>query len=412
MRQAMTDTGTQQIPPSRFLGIVLTGLVIFVLLTGAIFLATQNNTLGTDFFIYYVAGRQLTVNHGSPYAETVGEQSQMAILKHPAREGEDQLRFVYPPYGLIPILPLTGLPFPWAQAAWMTFTLIGIPASILYGFRRVSPVFLISIFFLYPLTFGLLLGNMNMPVMCILLLLAGRLPGLKKENRIESVILGVLMAWATIKPQFSIFFILFFLLLAVKNQNTTFLVSFLIGVVGLIVFSFALIPDWIPQWLGLIRRYPGYIGGQIPITPLIKDLSPTIQGTIYVVFAVLFSAITIWFLWRWWQSQIPSILLLAMGTFATYFFHPTGLSYDQMIFLLPFIFWILEGWHKNKVMYATIWLAAVAASWALLNLSLVHIWPGATYYGMYFLSALWILFLLWQNSSKSVADTMIDQEIK
>jgi hypothetical protein len=188
--------------------IVLIGLVLLTVLTWAVFNATKDNIPGTDFFIYYVAARQVTVDQGSPYAETVGEQSQIAVLKHPARPGEDQLRYVYPPYGLITILPLSVLPFSWAQAIWMSCSILGLLLSVLYGFRRISPVFLVTFFFLYPLTFGLLLGNLNMPVTVILILLAGRLKNLTNNQRIESVILGVLMAWATIKPQFSTFFIL------------------------------------------------------------------------------------------------------------------------------------------------------------------------------------------------------------
>jgi hypothetical protein len=374
--------------------IVLIGLVLLTVLTWAVFNATKDNIPGTDFFIYYVAARQVTVDQGSPYAETVGEQSQIAVLKHPARPGEDQLRYVYPPYGLITILPLSVLPFSWAQAIWMSCSILGLLLSVLYGFRRISPVFLVTFFFLYPLTFGLLLGNLNMPVTVILILLAGRLKNLTNNQRIESVILGVLMAWATIKPQFSTFFILFFLMLALKKQNRIFLISFFTGGIALLIFSFALIPDWVPQWMALLKRYPGYIGGQVPITPAVNLLDTAWRGPAYVIIAAICVLFIGWLILRWWQQKATSILLLSAGTFVTYLFHPTGLSYDQLIFLLPFIFWTLEDWDQKQWLHTLIWLFAIVLSWVLVVLSVNHVWNGATYYGMYFLYIIWVMVFL------------------
>ncbi len=378
----------------RCLFYIVAAILAFGSVSGALYVVMRNNTLGSDFFIYYVASRQITTGRGSPYDETVGEQSQMAVLKHAAREGEDQLRYVYPPYGLIPMLPLSGLPFSMAQSIWMAASIFGIPLSLIYGFRRVSPWFLISIFFLYPLTFGLLLGNMNMPVMCILIILAGRIPELTKENRIESILLGLLMSWATIKPQFSAFFILVFLLVGFRNRNFSFLFSFAAGLLGLFMFSFLLIPDWVIRWTALLQRYPGYIGGKIPLTPLIELLPANWHIAAYAFFALVSFTLSVWLLQSWWKEKTSILRLLAFGGFITYAFHPTGLSYDQMIFLLPFIFWVLKDWGSRPISTAIIWFVMVTGSWLLLYLSLSHIWNGATYYGMYYFYILWMVVCL------------------
>lgn len=388
----MNEPGQKQDGITRYLLPVLVVLLAIVLFSGLIFLVTRNNTMGSDFYIYYAAGRNLTINHQSPYAEHVGDLSQMAILKHPAGKGEDQLRFVYPPYGLLPILPLTSFPFPAAQAVWMAFSLVAIPVSILIGFRRVSPWLLTSLFLFYPLFFGLILGNMNMPVMAILFLLAGRLPKCKPEQTTESIVLGLLMAWATIKPQFSSFYLLVFALVAYKNKNFLFLSSFIGGLIGLLAFSFWLVPDWIPQWLGLLQRYPRYIGGQIPITPLLTHFSPTGRFIVYLIAALVSAGVVAWCLNRWWNGRITYLSVLAAAGLVAYLFHPTGLSYDQMIFILPFIFWLLETWPGNPRRSLILWLAAVISSWGLLYLSLNQIWPAATYYGLYILYILWIVF--------------------
>jgi hypothetical protein len=374
--------------------IVMIGLVLFIALTWAVFNATKDNIPGTDFFIYYVAARQVTVDQGSPYAETVGEQSQMAILKRPARPGEDQLRYVYPPYGLIPILPLSKLPFPWAQAIWMSFSILCLPICLLYGFRKVSPVFLISLFFLYPLSFGLLLGNLNIPVICILFLLAGRLPVMTTDQKIEPVILGILVAWATVKPQFSAFFILVFLLLAFKKRIKRFLVSFFAGLLVLLLISFMLVPDWISQWITLIRRYPAYTGSRVIVTSLVDIFSADYQSLVYVGLVILGGLLIGALISRWWTGKTSTIELLCAGTGIIFLFHPTGVSYEQMIFLLPFTLWILEGWQKRTFLNTTIWLIMVVMSWVLVFLSLSHAWDRATYYGMYFLYIIWAMLFL------------------
>jgi hypothetical protein len=388
----MNENRNKNRPTIRFLISGLIGILFLLLLTGSIYLATRDNTLGTDFFIYYTAGRNMTVNHGSPYSETVGEQSQMAILKHPARENEDQLRFVYPPYSLIPIFPLAGLPFPWAQAIWMALTLVSIPAAVLYGFPKTSPWFVVSLFFIFPMTFGLLLGNLNMPVICILFLLFGRLPQLEKQDRIESIMLGILMAWTTIKPQFSWFYLLLFLLLALKKSNYSFFSGFLAGGIGFILFSFLLLPDWIPQWIGLLSRYSSFTGQKIPITPLAVWMSPSSPQYVYLGFFILFLPVTVLFFKRWWKNKLSFITLLGWGGFVAFFFHPTGVSYEEMIFILPFILWILQGWKHKPVRFGMFWLLAIAISWVFLYLSVSQIWPAATYYGLFLLYFLWVLF--------------------
>lgn len=387
----MIESASKISPLKRNVAAALAVLLVIVFFASLIFYATRNNTLGSDFFIYYVASRNVAVDHLSPYTESVGDLSQLAVLKHPAGQGEDQLRYVYPPYGLLPILPLTLLPFSWAQAFWMSSILVLLPLSILAGFRRVSPWFLVSLFLFYPLFFGLILGNMNMPVMAILLLLGGRLPRCMSQQRGESILLGVLMAWATIKPQFSIFFLLVFVLIALKNKNYIFLSSFTSGLILLLAFSFWLVPDWIPQWVELLRRYPSYIGGQIPITPLLNSLSPSAQAVGYGLLLLVSAGFIAWCLRSWWRGKMPYLAVLAAGGLITYPFHPTGLSYDQMIFALPFIFWLLERWPGNRNSSFRIWLAAIISSWVLLYLSLSQIWPAATYYGMYILYIAWFI---------------------
>ncbi len=371
------------------------GLILFSLLTFSVYTATETNIPGTDFYIYYVAARQVTVENGSPYANTVGEQSQMAILKHLARPGEDQLRYVYPPYGLLPVFPLSLMTIRLAYAAWLSFWILCFPICLIYAFRGVSPIALSNLFLLYPLTFGLMLGNMNIAVICIILLVAGRLPGMTGHQKAEPLILGFLFAWATVKPQFSAFYILVFLLLAYRKKVWRFLAGFLSGILTFLTMSFLISPGWITEWVSLIHRYPAYTGGQVIVTPLIKLFPAGFHTALYALLVILVGSLIGWQLVRWWQNRCTSIELLSVGTGALFLFHPTGVSYEQMIFLLPFVLYIICGWKRHPAFHNIVLLAMVVLSWLLVFLSIDHIWDRATYYGMYFVYLIWLaIFLL------------------
>jgi hypothetical protein len=374
--------------------LVLIGLVLFSMLIVAVYTATETNIPGTDFYIYYVAARQVTVEKGSPYDETVGEQSQMAILKHLSRPGEDQLRYVYPPYGLLPVLPLSVLPIRWAHAAWLSFWILCLPVCLIYALRTVPRVILVNLFILYPLTFGLLLGNLNIAVICSILLTAGRLPGMTSRQKLEPVILGFLFAWATVKPQFSALYILVFLLMAYRKRIWRFLIGFFAGILAMLTASFLMAPAWIPQWLTLIRRYPAYTGGQVIITPLVNLLPSVLQIPIYVFLVLMGGLLIGWLFIRGWRNKNTTLELLCEGTGVIFLFHPTGVSYEQMIFLLPFILYIVCGWQKRPALNSITWLAMVVLSWVLVYMSISHVWDRATYYGMYFLYLIWLVVFI------------------
>jgi hypothetical protein len=396
----MTELSRDQVVLKRWVLVILINILVFLLLTTGIFYLTRDNTLGTDFYIYYTAGRNVTVNHLSPYDESVGRLSQMAILKHEAQPSEDQLRFVYPPYGLIPVLPLSGLPFPWAQAAWTAFILLTLHSILLFCFHDIPRWIPATIFLCFPFFFGVLLGNLNMPVISILFITAARLPRLKKENRLESVLLGLLLAWATVKPQFSGFFILFYMLFAIKRRSWAFVISFLLGVAGFLLVSFIIAPDWIAQWLEMIRRYPNYTGGRMPITPLLNLLYPDGGIVSYIIMILLAAGVMLWCFYRWWKGDFSALRLLALGAFIVYIFHPTGVSYEQMIFLFPFILFLFQDWKRRSGRSVVLWLLLLVSSWFFFYLSLSHIWLDAAYYGLFLLYIIWLaVFLLTPESS-------------
>src|ERR1035437_7176748 len=92
-------------PTREILLSVLLFFLLLGLLTFTLHALTENNNLGSDYYIYYVAGRALFIDHQNPYSDQVAQQVQMAVHKHLAGPNEDQLGFAYPPYALLPSLP-------------------------------------------------------------------------------------------------------------------------------------------------------------------------------------------------------------------------------------------------------------------------------------------------------------------
>jgi hypothetical protein len=101
-----------------------------------------------------------------------------------------------------------------------------------------------------------------------------------------------------------------------------FLYSFAGGFFGLLAFSFWLIPDWIPQWLVLLRRYPGYVGNKLPISPLFTGLTSAGQILLYVFLGIVCAGVIVWCLLRWWKGRLSFFAVLATCGLIAYLFIP------------------------------------------------------------------------------------------
>ncbi len=139
-------------------------IFVIALFSYAIYKVTAGNTIGTDIFVFYLAGRSSFIDGQGPYVPDNYLQSQILTYGHAATIGEDPLIFGYPPYSLFPLLPLFFIPFEWTQAIWfallfMCVTLI--PFLVFPDSPRWLPP---TIFLIYPFSFGLLMGNFAVPI--------------------------------------------------------------------------------------------------------------------------------------------------------------------------------------------------------------------------------------------------------
>lgn len=349
------------------------GAAFFILLWGlfafGIHTATQGNTLGSDFFIFWNAGRAAVFERQNPYSDALSLQAQMLVFKRPAAAGEDQLGFAYPPYAFLAILPLLFLPFDWAQAVWLALLIllwVAVGGLTFRSKRWVAASFLLF----YPMVFGVVLGNFAVLISAGLLLLFGMILHQPALPRGVQVSLGLLAAWLTIKPQFVWLFVIFLVVYAVRRRQRWLLGSLLAGVAGFMLVSFWLVPGWLPEWLAAVSRYAAY-NQTVPVVQFLMGevlaADAAVVGSVLIL-AVL-GAITLRLFWLWWHGHLALIPLWAWLGMVIFLAHPHGKSYEHLAFLMPLVVWAASqadwrGWTVNLF-----WWGSLAVSWAAFIIS-------------------------------------------
>jgi hypothetical protein len=369
-----------------FLGLI--GVLAFGIHT-----LTQGNNLGTDFYIFWQAGRATYLEHTSPYSDEIATRSQLAIFKRLAKPGEDQLAFVYPPYALLAILPVIALPFDWAQAVWIAFLLIALATAFALAYPHAPRWVGLSFLAFYPVFFGLILGNYAILIAALLVILFGLYLPQARPSTAWQLGAGVLCGWLTVKPQFTWPFLLFFGLYALKVKQWKFLAALAASFLVLIGVSFLLVPNWPDEWLARITKYTAYNQAFPIATFLLKDLfSLNVAAWLSAGLGLACAALTILLARRWWRGTLAPLPLIAWLGFVGYLFHPRGASYEQIAFLLPLALWACTAPRSWAV--AAWWIASLIVSWIAFGVSVSVPLVSATEWPVLFHVA-WIGWVLW-----------------
>ena len=356
--------------PGRLLLTLAVFLLLLGILSAGVHTYTRDNTLGTDFFICWQAGRGFLIDHTSPYSEEFALRSQLAVLKRPAAPGEDQLGFAYPPFSILILLPLLTLPFDWAAAVWLALLILGWVAAVFLITRRAPlwPGLLIAAF--YPVFFGLILGNFVSLAAALLAVLAGRYLFAAKPSAALQIFAGIAAAWLLVKPQFSWLYVLILLLFAVRRRQWAFMLAAAGGALFFGLVSFWIWPTWPGEWLAEVNRYAAYNQTWPTLLILLADFLPQ-DWTLALggIGLVAVMAATLYYLLRWWSGRLTLLPLLAWAGLAAYLVHPHGKSYEHLVFLVPLLVWICRHPRRLSLSVQAWWLGNLAASWLAFALS-------------------------------------------
>ncbi len=381
-------------------------LICFGLLSVSIHWITQGNTLGSDFYIFYLAGDAIHRNE-NPYSDEIAQQAQRSVYKRPAKPAEDQLAFAYPPYALLPVIPLLFLPFEWAQAGWMALCILLLVSAVFYSSARLRPWLLISLLFFYPISFGLILGNFAIPIASVLLACFSALSHQANQRKSFQILWGLLLAWTTCKPQFSWLFVLFLLLLAIHKKYYWVTFSFAIGLAFFLFSSFLILPGWPQAWYNRLTQYSEYNQTWLMITFFLTQMMPLKPAVILTILAGAAAlAATCWIGRRWWDGRMPDLSMLAWIALIVFLFHPRGKSYEQITYLIPLILWVSRqkkfwswavsiAWFGNLLFFAITFLVSLTPNQPV---TLIE-WPLAGY-------ILWLTWLLMTSKPEPEAKVL------
>jgi hypothetical protein len=216
---------------------------------------------GTDFLVHWVGTRALLIDGLSPYTDEVAVRIQTMVYGRPAQAGEHELRVAYPLYSQLVFLPYALIgDYTWARAIWNTTLEIALVTMALLALTLTGwkpGRFGLVIYLLFSLTWyfavrGLINGN---AIIFVALFITGAVLAIRSER---DELAGILLAFATIKPQVVVLFIPFVLLWAISHNRWRLVIWTGGTLLILIGLAMIFIPDWILQNIREVLRYPGY----------------------------------------------------------------------------------------------------------------------------------------------------------
>ncbi|GAP15263.1 hypothetical protein LARV_03047 [Longilinea arvoryzae] len=334
--------------------------------------ALQGNPLGADFYTAWKTARAVLIDGRSPYDPAIAREIQMDIQGHLSQPDEDQLAYSYPLFGLLLIAPLAFLAFDWAQALWLAFNFLIVMATGLAISSRKRFWLGATFWLLYPVSFALILGNFDLLIAAIWLFFLGQTLTQKDSQATNTIGLGLLVALTTLKPQFSWLFLIYTFVRVLRLRSWKFAGGFLAGCTLLWLAPLLWRPGWISQWLNQLLLYLKTMGGNFsPVNDFMVLLPPNLAKPFLWIGLTLLAGFSIFLFRQAWRGRISGLSLLAWCGVVTYLVHPTGLSYEQMTFLVPLFLWAVR--ERQTILSTLVWFGFIILSWLSLFATLTKI---------------------------------------
>ncbi|HEX2981273.1 MAG TPA: glycosyltransferase family 87 protein [Anaerolineaceae bacterium] len=332
-----------------YISMVILAAAVLALLTWQNYRFTQNNSGGYDFLIQWMGARNFLTTGESPYSDATAEKIQTAAYGRLAREGESQLRYVYPLYAVGVFLPFALFSnFDLARAIFMTVQEVSLVVMLILSLRltRWRPrIWVLGVFVLFSLFWfhavrPVLDGNIT--VLVALLIVAGLL-ALKNGGQ---ELAGLLFAFATIKPNVVVLLMVFAVIWGLTTRHNRF-VGWLLGTVFLLSASSALLlPDWIVQNLREVILYPSYSAPGSLGTVLSKSFPAMGERIGRIIYGVMTGML----LAEWWvarKAEFRGFLWSALFTLTLNQWIGIPSSAQNFIILYPAVTLVFATWEER-----------------------------------------------------------------
>jgi hypothetical protein len=238
-----------------------------------------------DFHVSWRATQAWLQEGLDPYGPATTRLIQIDHFGRPQPPGEPQYAFAYPFYTVLPIIPLTWLPYAWAEAIWLTGLQVAAVTLAVLALRNYgwwpAPLlvagWILWFIALYPTTRALFLGQWSLPVAAFL---AASLWALKKK---QDGWAGFFLALTTGKPQVVFLTLPWLLWWTAWQRRWRVWLSFGGTLATLLATSLLLMPDWPIRFVQSLREYVDYTPVASPLQILANltwpDMAPTIEAT-------------------------------------------------------------------------------------------------------------------------------------
>jgi hypothetical protein len=311
----------------------------------------------SDLYPRWMGAKELLLHGRDPYGPEVTRDIQAGYYGRPldpARPNDpsDAQGFAYPVYVVFFLAPTIGLPFVIVKQAFLWILILLTSASVLLWLRvlrwSAPPWTQIS---LLALTLGSLAVMQGLKLQQMSLLVAGLMAiAITLLVTDYAVAAGVLLALATMKPQFVVL-LLFWLAvwtMADWRRRYRWAVSFLATMTILMAASEWYLPHWIPRFWRAIHEYQRYTGATSIMDNLIG--APWSWALELLAFAAIAGVC-----WRERRQAANSgafAFTLSLMLAATVVIIPTSANYNQVLLIPALLVLVKEG--------RTIWRRSIA----------------------------------------------------
>jgi hypothetical protein len=327
----------------------------------------------SDLYPRWLGARELLLHHRDPYSADITREIQTGYWGRPldpARplDPKDQAGFAYPVFVVFLLLPTIALPFSAVQTGfrWFLFVLTAATVPLWLRALRWRPS-VTTTAILMVLTLGSFQVVQGIKVQQLGLLVGGLVAGsaaLFAERRPGFA--GVLLAFATIKPQLVLPLLVWLLLWVFSDWQVrrNFVWGFVSTMAILLAAAEYVLPGWVWRFRDAIIAYRQYNDGAESVLDVL--LTPQwgrpLAGLTALALAVLY--------WRFRRAPIDSSafrFMLALTLAVTVVIVPKAAPYNQIL-LLPGILLVVRAW-------GTLWQKGGRIRVILMICGLLIFWP-------------------------------------
>jgi hypothetical protein len=326
----------------------------------------------SDLYPPWLGTRELLFNNHDPYSAEVTANIQRGVWgrtvdSRNSGDPKDESRFAYPLYVVFLIAPTALLSFP---AAEVLFVALAISTSILcvwfwlrfFNARgSVSKIGIASVLFLGSWPYVLAL-RVHQPALIVLALMTGAVAATVCGFPWTG---GVLLAFATIKPQSAIGIVGWLLLWSVSRwkERKGLFISFVVTLSAILIGAEILLPGWFDKWRETLAAYMRY--APLP-GAYVQLMFGNVLGKIVAALVVLGIALFCFKARRDTPDSDRFKLAFALIVSANLFITPVWHAYDH-IFLLPSVLllwdWRAQFYRLKPVQRGILRFSVLAVVW-------------------------------------------------